>query len=41
MLEFCVAAAVLQFVVLWLSPRMETPLRRDDRAGLAAEPERA
>jgi hypothetical protein len=41
MLEFCVAAAVLQLVVVWLSPRMETPLRGDGRTNLAATPERA
>jgi DHA1 family bicyclomycin/chloramphenicol resistance-like MFS transporter len=38
MLEFCLAAAFVQLVVLWLSPRMEAPLRRDDSAGLADAP---
>jgi DHA1 family bicyclomycin/chloramphenicol resistance-like MFS transporter len=41
MLEFCAAAALAQLVVLRFSPRMETPVRRNDTPGLDLEPERA
>jgi DHA1 family bicyclomycin/chloramphenicol resistance-like MFS transporter len=41
MLEFCFAAAVAQLLVLWLSPRMEAQLRREDRTNFAVEPEGA